>query len=62
VGDKFKQRKPIKVEVGLTIDYRKEPPYEVTEPAGSTGPERPEHGPDPTRDARAVPGAQRQIH
>lgn len=35
--DKFKQSKPKKIGAGLTIDYRRETPYEATEPAGSIG-------------------------
>ena len=35
--DKFKQREPKIVEAGLTIEYCRESPYEVTEPAESSG-------------------------
>ncbi len=35
--DKFKKQKPTKVAAGLTIEYRQEPPYVITEPAGSSG-------------------------
>jgi len=34
---KYNQRKPKNIESGLMIEYRKEPPYETTEPAGSAG-------------------------